>query len=168
MKKLILLLLSFLVISSPCFAEYKPIPKHLSKQYKKEIMQIINTQFPVAIQETEQIWEEAHKMYLKVLENRELYIDYATNNYDTNIDIGEFNLLLKIITVTNKYVKISDENTLATDYTEALMEFLEPYFKDNKIKTDKLYRLGVLINKRYKEIEIEQQILHRYIYPEEY
>ena len=168
MKKLILLMLSFLILGTPCLAEYKPIPKELSKQYKKEITHLINTQFPVAIQETEMVWEEAHKMYLKVLKNKEFYMDYATSNYDTNIDIGEFNLLSKIITVTDKYVKIKEDTALTTDFTGALASFLSPYFKDNKIKTNKLNRLSILINKKYKEIEQEQQTLHRYIYPEEY
>ena len=41
MKKLIVFLCLFF-LSIPSWAEYKPIPKELSKQYKAEVEQIIN------------------------------------------------------------------------------------------------------------------------------
>ena len=46
MKKLILLLLISIIIGLPCFAEYKPIPKELSKQYRTEMEQVIKQEYP--------------------------------------------------------------------------------------------------------------------------
>lgn len=168
MKKLLVVFLIMFFNILPCFAEYKPIPKNLSKQYKAEITQIIDTQYPIAVHETEGIREEAHQLYLDVLNNKNLYMNYCANNFDMIIDNGEFHLLSKIIEATNKYVPIKNDDALATDYVGSLLDFLDPYFKDNHIDTKKLDSLGVLSNIRYKEIEKEQADLHRFMYPEEY
>ena len=167
MKKLFVLIL-IIFLGSPVFAEYVPIPEYLSKQYKKEVMKILNIQYPVAVQETEQLRAEAHDMYIKVLKDKNLYMEYATNNFDMNIYIGEFHLLSKIIDITDKYVDIKNDNAFATDYTGAMLDFLNPYFKDNGINQNKLKKLGSLITKRYKEIIKEQEILHKFMYPDEY
>ena len=164
MKKILLILL-LLLFSLPTLAQYKPISKDRSSQYKTEVTQIIDTQYPIAVRRTKQIRREAHKMYLKVLKNNDLYITYATNNYDMIIDIGEFNLLSKIIDATDKYVSIKNDDALATDYNGAVLDFLDPYFKDNQIKTNKLDNLEILINKEYKKIIQEQEYLHKFIYP---
>ena len=160
MKKVILIMVTIILTSIPVFADYKPIPKNLNEQYKKEVTKIIDTQYPVAVRETKQIRRKAHKMYLKVLKDNSLYMDYVTNNFDINISIGEFNLLSKIIDLTDKYVKIKDDTALATDYNGAILDFLNPYFKDNKIETKKLDNLGILVNTKYKEIVEEQNILY--------
>ena len=47
MKKILIAVL-FMFICLPVLAEYKPIPKELSAQYKKEIEQVIKTQIPIA------------------------------------------------------------------------------------------------------------------------
>ena len=159
MKKILLILL-LLFFSLPAFPQYKPIPKNLSSEYKTEVAKIIDKEYPKAVKKTKQISSEAHKMYLKVLKNNNLYMDYATNNYDMIIDIGEFNLLSKIVDATDKYVSIKNDNALATDYNGAILDFLNPYFKDNQIKTKKLDNLGILINKKYKESNKEQKLLY--------
>ena len=146
---------------------YISIPKELSKQYKAEIEQIIDEEYPHAVKKTKQIRAEAHKMYKKVLKNKNLYMEYATNNFDVLIGVEEFNLLSKIIDITDKYVQIKDEDALATDYNGALLDFLDPYFKDNDIKTDKLDNLSILINKEHKKIIQEQELLHKFIYPDD-
>ena len=150
------------------FAEYKPIPEHLCSQYKQEVEETINTQYPIAIKKTEQIRKEAHGMYLKVLQNKSLYMNYATKNYDMIIYSGEFEFLSKIIDITDKYVKVNGDDAIATDYTGALLDFLDPYFKDNKIDTAKINHLENFVYAKYKEIEKEQDALHTYIYPEEH
>ena len=65
MKKILLILL-LLLFSLPTLAQYKPISKDRSSQYKTEVTQIIDTQYPIAVRRTKQIRREAHKMYLKV------------------------------------------------------------------------------------------------------
>ena len=128
---------------------------------------IINKEYPIAIKKTKQTRCKAHKMYLKVLKDKKLYIDYATSNFDIIISAGESNLLSKIIDVTDKYVKIKDEEALATDYNGALLDFLNPYFVDNNINTEKLDELGIFIHKYYNEIIQEEEHLHKIIYPDE-
>lgn len=159
MKKMFLVICIIFVFCDSAFADYKPIPKNLSQQYKKEITRIINTQYPVAIRKTKQIRRNSHKMYLKVLKNKDFYMDYVTNNFDMIISVGEFNLLTKIIDITDRYVKIKDDDALATDYNGAILDFLDPYFKDNGIKTDKLDNLSNLIYINYNEITAEQKSL---------
>ena len=167
MKRIFVLLL-LLAFSLPVFAGYKPIPKEFSKQYKTEITQLINTQYPIAVHQTEQKRRESHDFYLKVLKNKNLYIDYATRNYDMTISNSEFEILSQIVDITNKYVNIKDDEELSTGFTGSLMDFLDPYFKDNKIDINKLKSLSALIHIRYNEIIQEQEALHRFIYPEEY
>ena len=168
MKKLFVILLIMFFSVLPCFAKYKPIPKNLSKQYKAEVTQIIDTQYPVAVHETEQLRTEAHKMYLEVLKNKNLYMNYCASNFDMTIDTPEFEIASKIIDITNNYVSIRGDESLCTGYTGSLLDFLDPYFKDNKIDDSKLKSLSALSNIRYKEIIKEQEDLHRFMYPEEY
>lgn len=130
--------------------------------------QIINIQYPIAIKKTIEIRKEAHDMYLGVLQNKTLYLDYAVKNYDMNIYAGEFEFISKLIDVTDKYVKVKGDDAIATDYTGALLNFLDPYFKDNKIDTTKINNLENFVYIKYKEIEKEQDSLYRYIYPKEY
>ncbi len=163
MKKIVLILL-LLLLSLPALAQYKPIPKDLSSLYRAEVTQIIDTQYPIAVRRTKQIGREAHKMYLKVLKNNDIYMTYATNNYDMIIDIGEFNLLSKIVDATDKYVSIKNDDALATGYNGDIFDFLDPYFKDNQIKTKKLDNLTILVNKKYNEILKEQQLLYKLYY----
>ena len=165
MKKIFIVISVIFLFCNSVFADYVPIPENLSEQYKKEVTKIIDTQYPVAIRKTKQIRREAHKMYLKVLKNKDIYMDYATNNYDMMINIGEFYLLSKIVDVTDKYVSIKNDDALATDYNGAILDFLDPYFKDNKIETKKLDNLGIFINMEYQKIIQEQEHLHKIIYP---
>ena len=147
--------------------QYKPIPKEKQAEYKAEVEKYIDEQVPIAIQEVEQIREDSHNFYLNVLKDKKLYIDYTSSNFDIIISTGEFNLLSKIIDITDKYVKIKDEEALATDYNGAVLDFLSPYFVDNNINTEKLDKLGVFINKKRTEIIQEQEFLHKIIYPNE-
>ena len=61
-------------------------------------------------------------MYLKVLKNNDLYITYATNNYDMIIDIGEFNLLSKIIDATDKLVDKSCSNEMVDEIKKVVLK----------------------------------------------
>jgi len=51
MKKFVLFIFLFFVFSIPAFAEYKPIPKELSKQYNREISKFINKDYYNVINE---------------------------------------------------------------------------------------------------------------------
>ena len=49
MKKIILILCIIFQLVIPVYAEYKPIPESLSEQYKTEIEQIIDEEYPQVI-----------------------------------------------------------------------------------------------------------------------
>ena len=137
MKKLILLLLSFLVISSPCFAEYKPIPKHLSKQYKKEMEQIIKQKYSDHF--------DRIKNYDKVIknikpENRYTYIDVGIQS-----EIFEF--LMALIYTTDTYSNILNEIP-TTDFWPKLYDILYPYLQNNDINTRLIDKLIKYSNKK--------------------
>ena len=165
MKKIFILLILFLFFAMPCFAEYKPIPKELSKQYRKEVTRIIDKEYLKTINEIKKITSEAHEMYLKVLQNKDLYnTKYITNNFDIIIDSPEFYMYVKIIDLTNKYINIKEDEALATGWSGTLRDFLSPYFKDNDIKTDKLDTVSSLAGECQQKILKEQEELHRFIY----
>jgi hypothetical protein len=164
MKKFVLFIFLFLVFSLPAFADYKPIPKELSKQYKYEIEKLINKKYNPTIKEINRISKNAEKMYMKVLKNKDLYIDFATKNYDTNIFVPIFDMLSDIITITQKYTN-SELKVPATDFSGALYDFLDSYFIDNNIDTSKIDELSAYA--RNKQIKIEQYYdkAHKFIYP---
>ena len=70
MKKLLFLITIFILfLTLPAFAEYKPIPKELSKQYKAEMEQIINEKYPTVLKDQREIYNKALHMYKKVSKN---------------------------------------------------------------------------------------------------
>jgi hypothetical protein len=166
MKKLVLFILLFLVISCPAFAEYKPIPKELSIQYKNEVNKLLNKKYNSTIKEINKISKNAERMYIKALKNKDLYMDFATKNYDTNIFIPVFDMLSDIITITQKYTN-SKLDVPATDSYVALYEFLLPYFIDNEICMDKINNIQELSVEKYKIIEEYYIKSHKFMYPNE-
>lgn len=170
MKK-ILVVIYLILFALPCFAEYKPIPKNLSAQYKAEITKTIDKEYPKAIKQVDKIHNEAYQKYLKVLENpkdMDVYMDFATNNYDSAIDTPEFYLFKKLINITNKYILLNKDEIPPVDYSGALYDFMEPYFKDNNIDTSKIDDLAKYSNQCYHEIEEYYDKSHRVVYPNEY
>ena len=60
----------------PTFAEYKPIPANLSKQYKKEMEHIIDVEYPNTIKNADNYLKEA-----KTLRNKILKHGFNTDEY---------------------------------------------------------------------------------------
>ena len=145
MKKILIILL-FISFSLPVLAEYKPIPKELSKQYKKEIEQVIKSQIPVAKKNIDNVFKEVElekDAYEKVLK-----IEYS-------IEGVFYDLYWNMIDTTEKYIgKNYIRNTLNEDDNPwGLHEALTPYLKDNKINASKIYSLIKYGLKRQKELE---------------
>ena len=59
MKKIFLIIYLIFALQIPTFAEYKPIPKNLNKQYKAEIEHIIDTEYPKAIKNVDKNVKDA-------------------------------------------------------------------------------------------------------------
>ena len=68
MKKFIITLLSLLFFCVPAMAEYKPIPENLSKQYKTEMEQIIDEEYPIVIKKIDNEVKDAKRIRDKILE----------------------------------------------------------------------------------------------------
>lgn len=145
------------------FAEYKPIPAELSKQYKVEIEQIIDSKYKSSLDDISKRANDAHKMYLKVLQNKKYYYDYCFENFDMTVDTAVFNLYSTLLKTTNKYIEAKDP-TLSTDCTGNLYDFLNLYFKANNVNTSKLNQLNSYARKKQEEILQEQENLHKFIY----
>ena len=65
--RILILLTCFIFLSLPIFAEYKPVPAALSKQYKTEIEQLINNEYSKTRQDINNIFDDANKSYIKTL-----------------------------------------------------------------------------------------------------
>ena len=146
MKKILIILL-FIFFSLPAFAQYIPVPQEQSRQYKKEIEQVIKTQIPIAKKNIDNVFKEVElekDEYEKILK-----IEYS-------MDGVLFDLYWNIIDVTEeKYIGKNNirKNLNEGDYSGELFEALIPYLKDNKINASKIYSLIKYAQKRQKELE---------------
>lgn len=171
MKKVLVLLCVLVFNALVCFADYKPIPADKSKQYKAEIESYINNKYPSLIKEIKQISNDAEKEYNKVMQNPKdfkLYMDFCASHYDMIIDNPEFYLYVALIDITQKYAGFSDDERPVTDWSGALRDFLDPYFKDNNINTTELNEIEQFVAPQYEKIEQYYKNTHKAVYPEEY
>ncbi len=171
MKKTFVILMMIITFCLPVFvdadAEYVPIPKELSKQYKVEIEQLIDERYPIINVQLKDIMNEALLMYNSVLKNKENYNEFCFNNFDMNIDSPVFYLYKDLIEVTQKYVVINKTNIPATDSSGDLYQFLRPYFIDNKINIKKLVLISKKRNTYQKKIADLYERSHKFIYSNE-
>ena len=166
MKKLLIL---FTILFSFClsaYAEYKPIPKELSNQYKAEIEIFVNGNYKSTKTDIDNIYNDAKKSYKKIFKDKDSYIDFATSNYDMIIFTPIFDLFSGMVSITQQYVNIKD-NTPATDFSGALYDFLDPYFCDNIIDTTKIDKLSQYARNKQQKIEKYYEKAHKFIYPNE-
>ena len=166
MKKFFVII-CLIFLSIPSWAEYKPIPKELSKQYKAEVEQIILNKSKATKQEINNIFKNARKSYYSGLKNNELYMDFATSNYDTAVFSPIFDLFTDIIAVTEKYADIRKEIP-ATDSYGTLYGFLKPYFLDNNINLSEISILFKYAESKHKQVEKYYNNAHKIIYPNEH
>ena len=142
MKKILIAVL-FIFFCLPVLAEYKPIPKELSVQYKKEIEQLIKTQVPIAKKNIDNVFRE-------VEEEKDEYIKINIVEYGIESEI--FYFYMKLIDVTEKYTKIKEFLPGGDSYGD-LIEALNPYFNDNRIKASKIKSFLNYSNKKQKKLE---------------
>ncbi len=142
-RNVVLLFVVFVTFALSAFAEYKPIPKHLSKQYKADMERIIDEEYPKIINKIDIDMKQATNYYNRILKYG-YYSDNQTNVYNLyfmyeivipNSDIHLYNKLFNI--TCKKYLKMNNQ-TIATDYSGTFANFLEPYFNDNKVNIKKL------------------------------
>lgn len=156
---LVLIFCSFFICSKLNEKKYiqqaNPIPKHLSTQYKNEIEEIINNDYPLVIKRIDNYTKEAGELKNKLLNN-----DVSKNNYidQEYMDLGliaelcipsaDLDLYTKIMQITQeKYLNTKFE-PFATDNSAAYKNYLYPYFIDNDIDTKRLASITKYADKK--------------------
>ena len=158
MKKLLVVFLIIFFSVLPCFAQYKPIPKELSSQYKAEMEQIIDNGYPIAIKNVDEYFLEANKYYQEILKGGYNYINHVNivNLSEICIPAAELELYADLMKVTQeKYLNITYKG-IGTDNINPFYDYLYPYFSANNVNTEKLKAIT-----KYEKEKI--QILKTYI-----
>lgn len=161
--KNLFIILCLLFLSLPAFADYKPIPISDSYKYKTEVERYIDNNYKYTLKNIDQIYSKSIISYKKVLKNKNNYIAFTDAFYDQAIFYPIFNMFSDIIKITNKYVNLSNDIP-ATDSTGILYNFLEPYFKDNGINTQKIDALSKYAHNKQIQIEKYYKNAHNFIY----
>ncbi len=130
MEKILILFTVFFTFCLSAFAEYKPIPKELSKQYKTEMEKVIKKEYKVRFNNI--------KNY-----DKHILAEEPESRY-TAIDMGLqseiFYFIISLIDITNKYTNIKEDIPI-TDCWIDIYDVLLPYLKDNNINTKPINKL---------------------------
>lgn len=155
MKKFIITLLSLLLFCVPAMAEYKPIPENLSKQYKTEMEQIIDEEYPIVIKKIDNEVKDAKRIRDKILEIGFNIEDYITLSLipETCIPSSDLDLYGKMLKVTKEKYLNETYTPIGTDSVNPIDDILSPYFIDNKVNRSKLTKILLYENKQIKVVE---------------
>lgn len=136
------------------------IPKHLSRQYKKEVEEIINKEYPLIIRKINDYTKEAKKLKNKLLNSeiskgkdfQQEYMDLCLLA-EICIPATDLDLYAKIMQITQeKYLNI-EYKPFATDNPSAFKDYLHPYFINNNVNQNKLESISKYANKKISVIE---------------
>lgn len=155
MKNFITVLLLSFFTCIPVLAEYKPIPKSLSKQYKAEIEQIIDEEYSQVIKNINNEVKYAKSLRDKILRNG--------YNLEDAINIGliqevvlpaaELDLYGRMLQVTQEKYLGMKYIPIGTDCVDPLDDILTPYFRDNNVNRKKLIKILLYENKQINIVE---------------
>ena len=127
---------------------YVPIPKELSNQYKAEMEQIIDEEYPKAITAINNYEKQAGQLYNKIIKNKHNSQDIADFNfiYEICIPAADLPVFERMTKVTQeKYLKI-EYKAIATDNSYPFAEYLHRYLQDNNVNTQKLNSINDYAN----------------------
>ena len=150
-------------LTLPVFAEYKPIPKELSKQYKAEIEQIIDEEYPNVIKKIDNYIFEGKKYYDNIKKNGYNYEDEInlTNLSEIYVSSAEIDLYSDIMRITQeKYLGIGYK-PFPTDSIYPFDEYLKPYFIDNNINKNKLIKISIYKKNKNKILQRYLKYIHK-------
>lgn len=155
MKKFIITLLSLLFFCVPAMAEYKPIPENLSKQYKTEMEQILDEEYPIVIKKIDNEVKDAKRIRDKILEIGFNIEDYITLSLipETCIPSSDLDLYGKMLKVTKEKYLNETYTPIGTDSVNPIDDILSAYFIDNKVNRSKLTKILLYENKQIKVVE---------------
>lgn len=148
-------LLSLLFFCVPAMAEYKPIPENLSKQYKTEMEQIIDEEYPIVIKKIDNEVKDAKRIRDKILEIGFNIEDYITLSLipETCIPSSDLDLYGKMLKVTKEKYLNETYTPIGTDSVNPIDDILSAYFIDNKVNRSKLTKILLYENKQIKVVE---------------
>ncbi len=154
MKKFIITLLS-LFFCVPAMAEYRPIPETLSKQYKTEMEQIIDEEYPIVIKKIDNEVKDAKRIRDKILEIGFNIEDYITLSLipETCIPSADLDLYGKMLKITKEKYLNETYTPIGTDSVNPIDDILSAYFIDNKVNRSKLTKILLYENKQIKVVE---------------
>lgn len=137
MKKLFLLI-CFLFLCLPVFADYKPIPKDLSKQYRTEMESIINREYPQVINNIDEYYKEVKK-----------------TGFEPEISIYDLSLFMYVdmMKVTKEKYLGEKYNPYSSDTVIPAADFLAPYFRDNQVNIEKIIYINNHAKTKDKQIQ---------------
>lgn len=165
MKKFVLFIFLFLVFCLPAFADYKPIPKELSKQYKNEMENTIKVYSNSVYDAIDDDVIKAKK-YFNILINK----GYDIGIHVSLVNIAELIIPSEDMDLYHKLMQITIEKYLGesyipipTDSTYPAEEFIVPYLKDNKVDMSRLNAICRYQNKKIKLVEKYLQIVQKMI-----
>lgn len=155
MKKIFIIFVFLSFFCIPAFAENNSIPSNMSKQYKTEMEQIIDSEYNQIIKNIDNQVKYAKSLRDKILQNgfnMEDYISLALIP-ETSIPSMDLDLYAKLLQTTQeKYLGIK-YIPIGTDSVNTLDNILSPYFIDNNVDRTKLTKILLYENKQIKIIE---------------
>lgn len=154
-KNFLVLTYAFLFTNLSAFAEYKPIPTELSKQYKHEMEHIIDKNYPTVLKNINKEVKNAKYYYNQTLKNGfniENYINLTLIS-ETSIPSTDLELYAKLMQVTQEKYLGEKYTPLGIDTTITIDKFLTPYFEDNNVNTKKLSKIIIYQNNQSKIVE---------------
>ena len=155
MKKLFITLLLLLTVCIPAFAEYKPIPLNMSKQYKTEIEHIIDSEYDQIIKKIDNLVFESKNLHDKIIQNGFNIDDYINLTLISEVCIpaADLDLYTHLMKVTQeKYLGLK-YNPIGTDTPNPMYEYLYPYMKDNNVNESKLTKIILYESKQIKVVK---------------
>ena len=155
MKKLYITLLLLLTVCIPAFAEYKPIPLNMSKQYKTEIEHIIDSEYDQIIKKIDNLVFESKNLHDKIIQNGFNIDDYINLTLISEVCIpaADLDLYTHLMKVTQeKYLGLKYD-PIGTDTPNPMYEYLYSYMKDNNVNESKLTKIILYESKQIKIVE---------------
>lgn len=155
MKKIIVITCLVLQICIPVFGEYVPIPEILGKQYKTEMEQIIDEEYPKAVKNVDKLVLQA-----KGIRNNLLKSGYSPECYmqlvlisEADLPAADVDMFVRLTKVTMEEYLEKSYKTTGADDSYYLESFLFPYYKAYSIDTKKLVKLEKYIDKKINVVE---------------
>ena len=144
-------------------AEYKPIPEHLCSQYKQEMEQIIDEEYPKVIDKIDKYVEEAKNYKVKIKRGGCIPQEYANMGLIAEICIesADTKTYRKLLNVSEeKYLHIKHTIRPSSD-AYFLAGTLATYFKQCNVSSAKLMIIMQymknkveVVEKYVKEVEV--------------